>query len=425
MNDVHDRLDRLRRAGRLRRPGSAPPPVLPSPPPPASPDLTDLRQLPGMEEVQGPEGAFLLRTTRFPLSHCQGATPLAALLDLPADAAAIAARDPALAPFDFRRVLFIDTETSGLAGGAGVIVFLTGVGAYEGDAYVVRQYFARHPGEERAYLPHLAAHLAGWQGIVSFNGRAFDLPLLRTRFLLAGLAPPTPTLPHFDLLHPARRLWRPRLGACHFGHLEQCILAHQRRGEDVPSWMIPEMWFAYARGQGSAAAMARVLYHNLEDIVSMAPLAYLLAGVFAGHLPPHPGDVLALAHSHEQQGQLAAAEALYRQALAQAEAQEDALLAPALAGLAAALKRQDRRGQALPFWQALAGLALPDQVEAEIELAKYYEWEQEDLAAALTWTEQALARVERWRGPQRGPMLADLRHRQARLLRKLAPAAAV
>ncbi|MCO6453178.1 MAG: ribonuclease H-like domain-containing protein [Caldilineales bacterium] len=429
MSDVQDRLERLRKAGRLRRAGPRPLPAAPSPPPTPKPvapteptpdtETGDLLDLPGMEEVTNRYGSYLLRTIRYDLGHWQGNTTLGDLLAVSADIPATAARDPQLAGIDFRRVAFLDTETSGLAGGAGTIVFLTGVGAFEDDGYVVRQYFARNPAEEPAYLDDLNTQLQALDGVVSFNGKSFDLPLLRTRFLLSGLTPPANDLPHFDLLHPARRLWRARLGACNFGNLEIHILQHQRRGNDVPSWLIPSLWFRYARGEGNVSDMVSVLYHNLEDIVSMVPLAQVICATFAGEIEPHPQDRVALARSLAAQGDLAGAESAYRQAL---DAQlNESIRIEAMMGLAQVLKRQKRRHLAVEFWETLAPMLDSQNIGPQIELAKYHEWESGDLARAAAWTQSALVRVQAWRpGYYRNQMMAELEHRMQRIQGKLA-----
>jgi uncharacterized protein YprB with RNaseH-like and TPR domain len=371
-----------------------------------------------MEVVNTSAGAFLLRTVRYDLSHTQGNASIGALLDLPVGTAAKAEGKPEMAGFDFRKAAFIDTETSGLAGGTGTIVFLTGVGVFEDDQYVVRQYFARNPAEEVAYLQQLAEQLQQAQGLVSFNGKSFDLPLLRSRFILAGIAPPR-TMPHLDLLHPARRLWRDRLGACNFGNLETNILAHHRTGQDIPSWMIPNLWFRFAKGENNVDDMAGVLYHNQEDIVSMAPLAHVLLATFAGVIAPHPHDVLSLAKSHARTGSYPQAEAAFRQAL-------DGPLSStqrfeAMTGLAALLKRQGQRDKAVIWWQAEIELNPTANVDPYVELAKYHEWETGDLDAARVWTQEAIALARTWRADyRRSQTLAELEHRLGRVQRKLA-----
>ncbi len=422
MSDVEDRLSRLRKAGRLRRRSrriaptkdqARPAPTLPSPP-----GSEDLLALSGMEVIDDNRGSFLLRTLRYELAHQQGPSILGDLLELPPGVAALTGRDSTLSAFDFRRIAFIDTETSGLAGGAGTIVFLTGVGSFEEDTYVVRQYFARNPAEEPAYLQHLSDLLLTMEGLVSFNGKSFDMPLLRSRFIMAGLESPADHLPHLDLLHPARRLWRDRLGACNFGNLETQILNYHRSGQDVASWLIPSMWFRYANNASNAADMERVLYHNEQDIVSMVPLAHILCGIFSGVIDPHPADLLALARNLARQGQLDEAESAYRRALEGDPSR--AQRADIIMGLAALLKKKGEREKAAIWWQAMVTSKPLGTVDPYIELAKYHEWETKDLHAARRWTVAALEDAAQWRPSyERGQIISDLNHRLKRLQRKL------
>ena len=419
-DELSSRLQRLRKAGKLHRRSprqvaeSTEPMVIPGPRSEASGCLADL---PGMEEREGLGGRYLLRTVRFPLTHRQGQVVLGALLQ----------RYPRLPAWlldgdelDVRRAVFLDTETSGLAGGTGTIVFLTGVGTFEGGAYVVRQFFARNPAEERAYLPHLAQLLAERQGLITFNGRSFDWPLLRSRFILSGVEPPK-VHPHADLLIPARRVWKSRLGGCRFLHLERRIVGHERQGLDVPSWMIPSLWFRFARGEGRVEEMEGVLYHNLEDLVSMVPLAYHLAATMTGDEVAHPHDWLALARLYARGGDEERAEMAYRRALD--HPLPAALRAQAMRELALLLKRADRREEAAIWWEALARWQ-PMEVDALVELAKYYEWHVRDWERALRMTQEAMERAGKEPSPlRRKEMLDALRHRLARLRRKLARAA--
>lgn len=419
MSDLRDRLERLRQAGRLQRRLGLKMAAELDPPAPrstATPVLRDLRDLPGMEEVTGPAGRFLLRTLRFDLDHTQGQLRLGELLRLPAGSAALA--DAELAALDFEQAVFLDTETSGLAGGTGTIVFLTGVGRFEDGQYVVRQYFARNPAEEGAYLPHLHDLLRQARGVVSFNGKSFDLPLLRTRFILAGLPAPDLGFPHLDLLHPARRLWRSRLGACNFGHLEQRVLGHYRGSDDVPSWLIPNLWQHFVAGANNVDDMARVLHHNLNDIVSMVPLACVVCRALSGVAAPHPADWLALGHIHLREDRPEEAEAAFRRALESdlvPEQQYEAML-----GLATALKRRRQLTEAVIWWEQAITLAPARDPEPYIELAKYWEWEARNPTVALRYTQAALALVAGWpRSYARTQWLTELEHRRARLLTKI------
>src|SRR5690348_5265084 len=184
---------------------------------------------------------------------------------------------------DASRLIFLDTETTGLAGGTGTCAFLIGVGAVEGTQFVVRQFFLREYPEEPAMLAALAELLKPFEGIVTFNGKTFDLPLLETRYALARMKSPFARLLHLDLLHPARRLWKLRLSSCKLGHLESEVLGVHREG-DVDGSEIPGIYFDYLR-TGNARGLQPVFYHNALDIVSLAGLTVEMADIITDHLP--------------------------------------------------------------------------------------------------------------------------------------------
>ena len=184
---------------------------------------------------------------------------------------AVLANDPALRGLDYRRALFLDTETTGLAGGTGTVAFLIGLGWFEGDGFVTQQLFARDYAEERATLLHLRERLAGREFLVSFNGKAFDANLLATRFIMNRLPDPLSGLPHLDLLHPARRLLSHRLADRRLSALETSILGFEREG-DIPGSEIPQRYFDWLRRR-DGRLMADVFEHNRLDILSLAALA--------------------------------------------------------------------------------------------------------------------------------------------------------
>ncbi len=389
-------------------------------PKPAKEKDSALAGLPPGHLIETPLGRAFYLEERFPLDHVHGRRPLGAWL---AQAPAVAARmlpEPAPSDLDLRRFLFIDTETTGLGSAAGVLPFLTGWGYFTDDAFVVRQHFLRDPGDEAATLHHLARWTQDFEGLVSFNGRGFDLPLLENRFILARLRPPVLGLPHLDLLPPARRVWRGRLDSCALSSLERHVLGVVREGTDVPGWLIPDLYRDYVRS-GDASQMGRVFYHNLVDILSLVSLADQLCGLLADPLAPgvESGARVALARWHEAMDLAQEAEAIYRAAL------EDEGLLPldlqhaALSRLGALLKRQDRRDEAVPLW---VQLALQDEsaVEAHVELAMFYEWHQVDLVKARAWTDQAFKLVAAWPADLRREQAEEeLRHRLARLDRKI------
>lgn len=388
--------------------------------------------LPG-EVVETAGGPFFLHRETYPLDHRHGGECLEALLaHLPAGPAQLA-RDERLAAVDPRRIAFLDTETTGLAGGTGTYAFLVGVGLFEDGAFRLHQFFMRDYGEEPAQLLALGELLDGVEAVVTFNGKSFDLPLLETRFVMARQPPRLVGAPHLDLLTPARRLWKYRLPSCALSSLEGAVLGVQRAGADVPGWLIPGLYADYAR-TGDAGEMPRIFYHNAQDILSLVTLAAHLCGLVAAPGPHLPGeDLYGLGRLLHDLGRLAEAEAAYGWAAgagadagaadagaadAGAVAEGSGVAERAARDLAYLLKRQERRDEALPWWQALA--RDHGAVYACEELAKHYEWQAGDLEQALVWTREGIRLAEGWpAGGRRREALAELAHREARLRGKL------
>jgi uncharacterized protein YprB with RNaseH-like and TPR domain len=221
----------------------------------------------GGEVVDTGAGPLVVVRREFPLSHAHGDRALDGVLGAPLDLLSRLARlevpvtDPA-------RLLFLDTETTGLAGGTGTYAFLVGVGALEDDRFVVTQYFMRDLDEEPALLAALAPALERASGLVTFNGGGFDLPLLETRFVLARRR--WPVLPHLDLLRPARRVWTACFEDCRLATLERAVLGLERSG-DVAGALIPSLYFDWLRRR-RAAPLAAVFDHNRDDVLSLAAL---------------------------------------------------------------------------------------------------------------------------------------------------------
>jgi uncharacterized protein YprB with RNaseH-like and TPR domain len=168
-------------------------------------------------------------------------------------------------------ILFLDTETTGLAGGTGTIPFLVGVSWWEKAALTTRQYFLPDPGQETAMLRELARLASGFRVVVTFNGASFDLPLLRTRARLSRLADPLADLLVWDLLVPARRLFGNRLPDCRQQTLEREICGLGRDSGDIDGSRIPQVWFDFL-ATGRAGLLPRVLTHNHRDMVGMGLL---------------------------------------------------------------------------------------------------------------------------------------------------------
>jgi uncharacterized protein YprB with RNaseH-like and TPR domain len=364
-------------------------------------------------------GQFFAVEERYALDHLHGDLPLSTFLDLSPEAVAQVARDDALAGVDLQRACFLDTETTGLSGGTGTMAFVVGLGFFEEESFYLHQYFLRDPGDEPAMVETLAEQMAEFEALVSFNGIAFDVPILENRFILARIRPPTTGMPHLDLLPPARRLWRYGLPSCALGTLEQEVLNVLREQDDVPGGVIPWLYRDYLR-TGDAREMKRVIYHNAVDILSLVTLAARLCRTFAdpwAETTLGGAEFYGLGRWYTNEERLADAERAYRTSIV-ADLTPD-LRAKALRDLAYLLKRADRRAEAFAYWQQLA-LETMDDVLAHVELAKHFEWHADDLPLATGWTQAAISLAERWpEGELRHTTLADLRHRLERLKRKM------
>jgi uncharacterized protein YprB with RNaseH-like and TPR domain len=363
-----------------------------------------------------PQGQCFVAADTLSLTDRHGEFPLGDFLALSPQVVADVGGEPGRAGINLRRVAFLDTETTGLSGGTGTMAFMVGLGFFEEDGFRVLQVFLRDPGDEPALIHLLDDLLPQFEGLVSFNGRGFDVPILETRFVLARRPFPLAATPHLDLLGPARRLWRMRLPSCSLGTLEGEVLGVRRDQADVPGGEIPFIYRDYLR-TGDAREIARVFYHNRVDVLSLVALAVRLAQVFDAPWqdPSLVGaDFYALSRWYREAG--GEAERALHRALRTGLSPE--LRRRALWDLALLLRQTGRRAEAVELWQQLA-VESPTDVLAPTELAKTFEWHLPNLHLAAGWTRLALGRAERWTaGPQSEKALAALRHRLGRLRRK-------
>ncbi len=311
---------------------------------------------------------------------------------------------------------FLDAETTGLARGTGTYGFLLGAARYDGDTFRVRQFFLRDPTEEPAQLAALQDYLSSCTALVTFNGKTFDLPLLRTRYIVNGLDFPFAHLPHLDLLSLARRLWRSRLPSRSLGTLEREVLGLPRTEEDVPGWMIPELYFDYLDDR-DARPLTGVFYHNAIDVLSMAALLHHAAALLSDPLGcdvPAP-DRADMGRWFEDLGQVDLATRLYGQALAgDPSAPVRSWIARRWSHLE---KQRDNLDVAKRLWHEAAANG---EIYAHVELAKVYEHREGNYAGALFWTQLALDRIGEPGTPptERLRWADELAHRLERLQRK-------
>jgi uncharacterized protein len=395
---------------RLRQAGLKPASSLPSP----------VRKLPAIpvewpgHEVVTPSGSFMLAEYRYAPDWRHGGKALAKLLEttpLPDFPDVPGGTAPA-------ELIFMDTETTGLAGGAGTLAFLVGTGSYTADGFILRQYFLPDPSGEAAMLEASLAEMESHKALVTFNGRAFDVPILQARAALRlRRFDALREIAQFDLLVHARRLWKSRLESCALRNLETDVLDVRRSSEDVPGALIPYLYREYLQ-TNDPSRMAGVLYHNAQDVLSMAILAAEVAERYrrAPDEFEDPLDALAMAFIHRGWGRKDLAETGFRAALRADLPVPDRVRA--LDGLANLLRANGGTERAAELWEAWHEAAQDDPLPC-IELAKFYEWRKRDPAQAAQWAEAALSAAERIPAAgKRHELERALSHRLKRLEKK-------
>jgi len=299
---------------------------------------------------------------------------------------------------DPSRWLFLDTETTGLAGGTGTYAFLIGLAWWDAGALQVEQLFMRDFGEEHAILHEVAARLAERPVLVTFNGKSFDWPLLENRFTMTRSIAVPRLAAHLDLLHPARALWKLRLGSVRLVELERHVLDAARLGwhreEDVLAALIPEHYFDYLRG-GPAEPLAAVVRHNQMDLRGLAALVGKIDALLSSNGADMESlDLFGLSRYLQRRGEPQRAHSTCTQAIDLGLPKEyDRQARHELALLA---KRRGEHEQAAKLWHELAS----DQsagIHACVQLAIYYERRAKRLETALEFARLALAKVRRLR----------------------------
>jgi uncharacterized protein len=270
---------------------------------------------------------------------------------------------------DPRQWLFLDTETTGLAGGSGTYAFLVGLAWWAGGGLEVEQLFLREYSEERSLLAALAGRLKEHPVLVTFNGKSFDWPLLVTRYRMTRTTPP-PIQAHLDFLHPARSIWRLHLGSVRLAELERHVLGWNR-GPDLRSELIPQLYFDFVRG-GSSEPLIPIFHHNQMDLRGLAGLSGRILSLLADP-ENHGQDALELygvSRICDRRGETDRARELYQRTIsAGLPLETDRAAEMYLARLA---KRDGDFVLARELWEKMLGNSR-EGYEAFEELAVYFE----------------------------------------------------
>src|SRR5438046_2559061 len=288
--------------------------------------------------------------------------------------------------------LFLDTETTGLSGGSGTYAFLVGIAWWEGGGLEIEQFFLREQSEERALLFALQERIAEHPVLITFNGKSFDWPLLETRYRMSRkISSPTPRA-HLDFLHPARNLWRLRLGSVRLSQLERHVLGWER-GMDVLSGLIPQIYFDYLRG-GPPERLVPVLNHNQMDLRGLAALSSRTLSLLsdAENLGQDGLELFGVSRICEKRREHTRARKLYEKSIASVlPAETDRAARRSLALLA---KREGDFELACELWKDALGNSRHGY-EAYEQLAIYYERNARDPEQARQVVRQALDELRR------------------------------
>ena len=371
-----------------------------------------ITRLLGAEPRRTDRGRHLVVRRRFPDPTASPVGPRAHRLLFPGGTELTA--DP-------RNWIFLDTETTGLAGGTGTYAFLVGIAWWDDEGLAIEQYFMPDHGQEASMLLDLTGRLAGRPVFVTYNGKSFDCPLLETRFRMTRLGNMPLPEAHLDLLHPARVIWKTRLGSVALGEIERHILSLDR-GPDIPSETIPGRYFAFLRG-GPPEPLVEVFDHNAKDLRGMAVLALHIARLIEETAETDcDGDQLyGMSRLLRLRGEPELALELGERALA--KGLSGAAELSARRDLALLSRRRRDYVAASRHW----GRLVEDRrigMEAYEQLAIFHEHHSGNLETAVRMTREALVRLQddyrsgRIPPDQYHRLHTGFQHRLARLLRK-------
>jgi len=302
-------------------------------------------------------------------------------------------------------LLFIDTETTGLAGGSGTYVFLIGIGFFSNDEFILKQFFLTDIGSEKNLIEQFQKELDKTKIFVSFNGKSYDIPLLKARSIVNGCKDKVTPLANIDLLHISRRMWREKLENYSLQNIEQNILKSRREGElDIPGSEIPEAYFNYLDSR-NAEDMKNVIYHNKLDILSLTVLLERMNYILSNS--DYTG-----ANQYEI-GRMYLQNNFHKEAINIFESIKecDPTILPAIRELSFIHKRNEDFLKASKLWLQAVKY---NEYYAYIELAKLEEHKNRNFKKALEWTEKALL-IKYENYIYEGDIVKELKHRKQRL----------
>ncbi|MFQ5602047.1 MAG: ribonuclease H-like domain-containing protein [bacterium] len=365
-------------------------------------------------------GRFFVCEKQYSLDFKHGALRLSSLLNISASFLALVGKNDQIQNVDLKKLLFIDTETTGLAGGSGTYAFLIGVGYFKEDRFHLAQFFMNDLHEETAILNEVSTLASQHDLLVSYNGKSYDIPLLHSRNTVNRIKSQLTAVLHLDLLHAVRRMWKHLLPDCSLGSAEKCLLQVERDG-DVPGYLIPQMYFDFLRDK-DPLPLKPIFYHNQQDILSMVGLTTLAMQTFENPLAATKNrqDVVSLGKIFEEMSLYEQSIELMDGFLADTPAEKDRQ--ELLIRTAFNYKKVRNWTRATKIWLECIGTQNFHPVPY-IELAKYYEHKEKDHLKAKSLVDSALKELEILFSfnPQNAwqEYRQDLLYRQKRLIKKL------
>ncbi len=330
---------------------------------------------------------ILETATAVPLAHRHGSSALRGWIAESYEGLALVAAESAAAGLDPRKTVFLDTETTGLAGGMGTVAFLIGIAWLEEETFRVEQLFIEDYPHEPLLLERLAERLRRFKVLVTFNGKAYDKDILEARFALHKLTSPFDHLLHLDLLHASRRVWKDSLADCRLRSIEEALLGLRRSG-DIAGADIPQAYFDFLL-QGELSQMPRILEHNRLDLLSLVALAARLNALYhAGSAAHEKASIARILYSRRE---IHKALEWFEASLEGPASKE--LRRTARKHYSLCLKSAGRTQEAAAVWEELTRESRYFDPLPFEELAKYYEHRVKDFGRALEVTQEALRKI--------------------------------
>jgi uncharacterized protein len=284
-------------------------------------------------------------------------------------------------------ILFMDTETTGLSGGTGTMAFLVGLGYFSENGFIIDQFFLDDPVNEIALLNEVSNVFSHYKVLATFNGSSFDIPLLKARFILNRMNSPFQNKSHLDLLHLSRKIWKLRLASLKLRDLENEILDFKREENEVPGWLVPQIYFDFIRSR-DARPLKGVFYHNRMDVFSLALLFNLASDLISEPLENSQApkeDMLSIARMIEDHGFSQQSMTIY-EAICENGMPEN-LSAQTLLRFGFICRRHHHFDLAIKFWMSSYEKG---EYKAAIEISKILEYKRKDLPNALLWAKSGV-----------------------------------